>query len=241
VTVSLVTNLTGPYTTSTSLNSQSTYSCQAPIIDLPSFSSNLSHKSIKRQNDLIYISTSITINCMSLSNVKQWNIYKIENQNEKLIQIQDNPTINYAELVLQPKTLDYGLYRFVFTVTMVNTGVSNSIETYIQIIPSGLILSTLKLSQPMYGGRIEISRGLNQKIEFNPFLFTYDIDSVAVITSLTFKYACHIKDSNITNGYPQMAVTNQTVYLDDIKQNSSLKYLDHCFNASGKKFNHCFV
>jgi hypothetical protein len=33
-----------------------------------------------------------------------------------------------------------------------------------------------------------------------------------------------------------MPVTNQTVYLDDIKQNSSLKYLDKCFNSSSKYF-----
>jgi hypothetical protein len=114
------------------------------------------------------------------------------------------------------------------------TGQQCQIDTFVQIIPSGLVLSTLRLSQPMYGGRIEITRGLNQKIEFNPFLFTYDIDALAVITSLTFKYACQIIDSNIPSGYPQLPGNNQMVYLDDIKQNSSLKNLDRCFNLSSK-------
>jgi hypothetical protein len=238
MTFSLATNSSGSYKTSTLLKTQSTSSsCQAPIIDLTGFSSNITQQTIKRHNDLIYISASITINCMSLSNVKQWTIFKIENLNEKKIQIQNNPTLNYAELVLQPKTLSYGLYRFVFTVTMLNIDVSKSIDTFIQIIPSGLVLSTLKLSQPMFGGRIEIYRGLNQPILFSPFLFTYDIDAIAVITSLTFKYTCQLIDSNIPSGYPQLPGTNQTVYLDGIKQNSSHKYLDLCFNASSKKIN----
>jgi hypothetical protein len=114
------------------------------------------------------------------------------------------------------------------------TGQQCQIYSFIQIIPSGLVLSTLKLSHPMFGGRIEITRGLYQAIPFDPFLFTYDIDSVAVISTLTFKYACQIIDSNIPSGYPQMPGTNQMVYLDDVKENSSLKYLDHCFNSSSK-------
>ena len=110
--------------------------------------------------------------------------------------------------------------------------ISNQKEAFLQIVPSGLVLSTLKLSQPMYGGTIKIKRGLNQSIEFNPYLFTYDIDSVAVISTLPFKYACQIIDSNIEQGYPQSSETNQIIYLDTIQQNSSLKHLDSCFNSS---------
>jgi hypothetical protein len=205
-----------------------------------SFSSGFAQPTLKKRNELIDIITVSTIVCPYLSTLKQWTIYKIENQTEKQIQLQNNPTINYDELVLQPSTLDYGLFRVYYTFTMLysdHQSVTSSLEAFIQIIPSGLVLSTLKLSQPMYGGQIEIFRGLNQKIEFNPFLFTYDIDSIAVITSLTFKYACQIKDSNIPSGYPQMLSTNQMVYLDDIKQNPFLKYLDQCFNSSSDNFN----
>ena len=123
---------------------------------------------------MIDIVTSTKLLCPSLSNVKQWTIYKLTGQNEQEIQIKNNPTLNYAELVLQPQTLDYGLYRFVFTVTMLNTAQQGQANAFLQIIPSGLVLSTLKQSQPMFGGRIEIYRGVNQKIDFNPFLFTYD-------------------------------------------------------------------
>jgi hypothetical protein len=110
------------------------------------------------------------------------------------------------------------------------TTLSSQIDTFVKIIPSGLVLSTLSLNQPMYGGKIEISRGQQQSIAFNPFLFSYDIDSIAVITSLTFKYACQVIDSNVEQGYPTLPGTNQTIHLSDIIQNTNLISFDKCFN-----------
>jgi hypothetical protein len=123
---------------------------------------------------------------------------------EKQIYLYTNPTLAYAELVLQPQTLSYGLYRIVFTATQIFSNstekLSKSIDTFIEIIPSGLVISSLKLSQPMYGGTVEITRGSNQSIQFNPYLFSYDIDEVAVITELKFEYSCQIvnREINVT-------------------------------------------
>ena len=183
------------------------------------------------------------INCnATLSNQKQWLIYSVDESTgldlqQITISSQNNPTLNYAEFVIQPQTFSYGLYRFVFKATMTNVVSSKSIEistqidTYVKIIPSGLVLSTLSLSKPMYGGTIEIERGWNQTIQFNPFLYTYDIDSVCVITSLSFKYACQIIDSNVEQGYPHKSGTNQTIYLDEFKFNSGLSQLLKCFDS----------
>ena len=155
---------------------------------------------------------------------------------EQEIILKNNPTLNYAELILQPKTLEYGLYRIVITiVTKLNeSSFSISNDTFIQITPSGLVLSTLKQSQPMFGSAIEISRGLNQTIEFDPFLFTYDIDMLAVITSLTFKYTCQKVVSNIPQGFPKIPATKDIVHLNEIKMNSSLMIIEKCFSSIGK-------
>ena len=179
--------------------------------------------------------STIYIQCSSsLLNQKEWTIYQVINvEKEQQIFINNNPTLNYADLVLQPQTLSYGLYRIVFTVKMANIVFSNLAFTYIRIIPSGLVLSSLKLSQPMYGGTIEITRGQNQQIQFDPYLFTYDIDNVVVITSLTFKYACQLIESNIAHGYPLQPGTNETIYLDEFKTNPSLSQLNTCFNSTG--------
>ena len=134
---------------------------------------------------------------------------------------------------MQPKTFSLGLYRFVFTLTMLNpdgTTLTSQVDTFVNIIPSGLLLSTLSLSQPMYGGSIEISRGQAQPISFNPFLFSYDLDAIAVITTLSFKYACEVIDSNVEKGYPVLSGTNTSIYLSDIIQNSNLIGYEKCFN-----------
>ena len=194
---------------------------------------------IQTKSDLFSLSGITTINCnTSLSNQKKWLIYKVDEITgqdlEQITQsLKNNPTIDYAELVIQPQTLTYGLYRFVFTSSM-NDMTSSQIDTFVKIIPSGLVLSTLSLSQPMYGGTIEITRGWNQSIKFNPFLNTYDIDSVAVITSLSFKYSCQIIDSNVEQGYPQMPGTNKTIYLNEFKSNQNLISFLKCFKSLGK-------
>ena len=148
---------------------------------------------------------------------------------ETQIILSANPTLSYAELVLQPQILSYGLYRIVFTASTVlfnsTNKLSNSIDTFIEIIPSGLVISSLRLSKPMYGGTIEITRGSNQSIQFDPYLFTYDIDRTAVITSLKFEYTCQIVNQ----------VINATVRYDS---------LDTCFNETNdglENFIFCFV
>ena len=72
------------------------------------------------------------------------------------------------------------------------------------------------------------------KIEFDPFLNTFDIDSVAVITSLKFKYSCQLIDSNLEMGYPSVPGSNQTIiHLDEFKTNNSLLSYLSCFNSTG--------
>jgi hypothetical protein len=175
---------------------------------------------------------------------KQWNLFKIvkqmnnQNDHEQSILIKNNPTFTNQDLVLQPQTLDYGLYRFYFSVTFKSNSLTNinmstlNLDTFLSIIPSGLVLSTLKLSQPMFGGTIEITRGTNQSIDFDPFLFTYDIDSKAVITSLSFKYSCQIvNDQGETIGLVNDSNTNIT-YLDTItikQQKSANPMTKTCF------------
>jgi len=156
-----------------------------------------------------------------LVNLKEWSIFTANNMtgiDGKQIYLNTNPTLTYAELVLQPQTLSYGLYRIVFTATQILSNstekLSNSIDTFIEIIRSGLVLSSLKLSKPMYGGTIEITRGSSQSIQFDPYLFTYDIDGVAVITNLKFEYSCQI--------------VNQATINATVRANT----LDTCFNGT---------
>jgi len=216
------------------------FKCQNPTINIISRQALFRNATVYKKSDFVNIVSSTKIICnLSTSNHKQWEIYLVSELNgldKQQIHIVNNPTLNFAELVLQPNSLNYGIYRIVYSVTM--SGTSNSvftsqIDTFIQIFPTGLVISALKSSQPIYGGTIEITRGFDQKIEFDPFINSFDIDSVAVMTSLTFKYSCQIIDSNTQNGYPLIPGTTQLIYLDDFKQSSSLASLNTCFNGAG--------
>ena len=221
-------------------------------MDIQSRSSNSSQPMTKHYKEQITLVGLISLGIKSDLSVykKQWDINKIvklstinQNDQEQSILIKNNPTLTNQDLVLQPQTLDYGLYRIYFSVTFKSNSLTNIImstineDTFLSIIPSGLVLSTLKLSQPMYGGTIEITRGLNQSIDFDPFLFTYDIDSKAVITSLSFKYSCQIvNDQGETIGLVNDSNTNIT-YLDTIKQQKSVNPMhSSCFNSTGESY-----
>jgi hypothetical protein len=180
---------------------------------------------------MIVIKGLIIIKCNStLLNERQWYIYKLNeatgNQDESPIKLMNNPTLNNADLVIQPNSLDYGLYRFVFNVKMLNTSLETQIETFLRIEHTGLVISSLRQRQPMYGGMIEITRGSNQTITFDPFLYSYDLDQIAVISTLKFRYKCQLIESNIQQGFSEF-------YLDEFKSNSSLKPFEKCFNSTG--------
>ena len=133
-------------------------------------------------------------------------------------------------LVIQPQTLSYGVYRVSFTLT----ASSSQIDTYIKIVPTGLVISALKSKQPMYGGTIQITRGVSETIEFNPLINSYDLDGQAVISSLSFKYACQIIDSNIQQAYPVYTNTSQIITLDQFQANSFLAPLLKCFSSTSE-------
>ena len=179
------------------------------------------------------------MNCNStLSNQKLWTLSSVDTTRNltQEITLSNNPTINYAELVLLPNSLAYGLYFLKYSVSINSGTLSSNAFTYLQINPSGLVLSSLKLSSPMYGGTIEISRGQAQSIGFDPFVFSYDKDNLAVISSLSFKYSCQVIDSGIAGGYPTNPDTYELIYLDQFKENFNLSSLDTCFNSSDKYF-----
>ena len=190
----------------------------------------------KKYNDLIIIIGLISVSkstnqTQNIIQKKQWTIFKVDNSSsgqETEIQIKNNPTLNYAELVLQPQTLDYATYHICFSVTFKlneNNLTMLSVDTYLRVNASGLALSTLKLNLPMYGGMIEITRGLNQTIDFDPFLFTYDIDGKAVVTQMSFRYTCQLVIDGVT-------LASNSIYLDEAAKSKSLS--SSCFSSLGR-------
>ena len=182
------------------------FDCQPPSVDIINRSPLFYQPSLCSKNQMIVLETNLTLSCgNNLNNVKQWTIYQINPKTGDLlnqIHMLDNPTFQYSELVIQPGILSYGLYQFTYNVTMEGSIFSSQVEHYIKIVPSGIVVFSMK------GGIAEITRGLSQTIVLNPLKYSYDVDKITTPDKLIFKYYCQSVDNGIPNGYPMSSFTD---------------------------------
>ena len=159
---------------------------------------------------MIALTSQTTINCSSSADSTiQWYIYRVNNvtgnpTSQIVIDPSVNPTVNYANLVIQPGSLSYGLYMFVYSVTMnFNSIYTNQVATYIQVNPSGILVSSLYGSPA--GGIYETSRGTGQSIQLNPVQYSSDIDALVQMKNLNFYFYCQVINNGAPYGYPQIS------------------------------------
>ena len=204
--------------------------CHNPILDIHQRALSFRTPAVLKRNDLITLIGITSLNCnIMLSNQKEWLIFKLSETNGNAVQqimVMNNPTFNNAELVLQPNSLDYGVYQIVYSVTMLiadkTVAYNSRIDTFLKIVPSGLVISALYMSQSNGASTIDITRGTQQTIDFNPFLNSYDIDEIVSVNSLQFKYYCQL----VANGVSQGSQIDLKLYKAD---NSSLGANQTCF------------
>lgn len=197
--------------------------CEIPTLDISNRSEYFYQPKKYSRSDTIVFSAVTVLNCSSgLSNTKQWSLYRIDpSTGSQLGQVSlaSNPSASYAELVISPNTLGYNLYKAVYQVSMsFNSIYTNQIETYFQIAPAGLVISTLYGAPG--GGTFETSRGIGQSIQLDPVSYSYDIDAVVQMKSLRFLYYCQVIDNGVAAGYPQLFY-NQNLDLLTTKTNYS--------------------
>lgn len=236
-----VTNSFGSSRVSTSVNVLSAMiDCQSPVVDIEKKSPLFYSPTVYKKNELFSLIGSISLACnISAQNKKEWILYKIDESTGSIqytVSLLNNPTTEYAELVVQPNSLSYGLYMFRFKVTMLNTnnGVfEGQVESYVKVIPSGIVLSSLESARIPSGGTYELTIGAQQEVRFNPFVFTYDVDAVARIDLLEFKYYCQVVEFGVEVGYPMRSL-NEMVDLGSF-YNGMFPMRDNvtCFDSSG--------
>lgn len=111
--------------------------------------------------------------------------------------------MNYDQLVLQPSTLSYGLYKLVFQVSMTFSSIYTSqVFSYILVKPSGLIIMSVYGSTG--GGTYQMALGLSQTLKLDPRSFSDDLDNLVNFNSLNFTFKCRVIDAGVTYGYPQL-------------------------------------
>ena len=140
-----------------------------------------------------------------------------------------NPTSKQSGIVIQPLSLLYGLYQFVYNVVLTATTPNGTItappvqlSSYVRIVPTGI-------SVYVFPQRLRlINRGLNDSIPFEPRTYSFDLDNLTDTSRLTYTYTCEIVDNGLDMGNVQsLGRTNGTVVYG----------ASFCFNTSGKFIN----
>ena len=184
-----------------------------------------------KRSEFIDVLAEVSLVCdVSLTNTKAWTIFSInplDGTQLESISLENNPTLSYAELVIQPNTLAYGLYRLNFKITL--QGIfSSDINHYIKIIPTGLTI------MPLFGGAVEINIGSSQQLELNPVSYSIDNDGLLSFNQLQFKFYCQIQDNGVQMGYLTKSL-NKKIDLMELKTDLNLNNSNTtCFNDSGR-------
>lgn len=120
------------------------------------------------------------INCAStLSNTKWWTVVEVDSNTGddiRVIDISANPTRYNAELSMDKRFLDYGVYRITYFMSMHSTAFTggevfaSEVSTYIRVIESPIVVKVFA------GGVTKIRKGHETTITLSPGSNSYDPD-----------------------------------------------------------------
>ena len=145
------------------------------------------------------------------------------------IDLTSNPTSSSTELLIRENTLEFGLYHFHLKVIVIfntNKNVTNTDETFIEIIPTGLAVFALE------NGVSSTLIGSQQALTLSPGVFTKDMDEIITSDKLTFKFYC-----KTINSYSKNEISS-SIDLAIYKNNATLELIRNqtCFGSKSELF-----
>jgi hypothetical protein len=147
---------------------------------IPSASTLSSPIEFQRSQDF-YIVSIIQLNCnVSLSTITQWTIKNCSSICSYQMSMDSTIITTLSELYIPSRTLSYGTYELMLTVTMVNLILlTTSTSVYVRITPSGITANLIQLGTSM------ITRGHEQDLILNPGTYSVDPDENTFNTSVS--------------------------------------------------------
>ena len=111
----------------------------------------------------------------------------------KVVDLSNNPSTSSSELYIPENTLFYGLYEVLYEVNVTMTAFpyinfTNSAKSYFKIVPTGLAINGIE------NGVTSLFIGSNQEFYLTPANYSYDLDELADLSSLNYKYYCRTID-----------------------------------------------
>lgn len=125
-----------------------------------------------RRTQDFYISSSIELGCdISLAIVTQWTIINCTLNCSNSVVLDPTVFTTFSELYIPSRTLPFGIYQLMLTVSMVaQPRQMASAFTYVQITPSGITANLVQYGTSM------ITRGHDQDLILNPGIHSIDLD-----------------------------------------------------------------
>jgi hypothetical protein len=213
----------------------SNFNCKRPDLDIKNRASNFFNPLVIKRSKRFSVIGITKLDCeVTLKNTKKWLVYEINpftGLNTRSVNLTYIISSFSAEIYISSNFLDYGTYRFIYQVTMNGDANSftDSVESFIKIVPSGMAIF------PLSGGMKEISIGIEQSIDLDPGKYSYDFDNLLSGTELTYKYYCRM----IVDGEPKEFPSDYYQHWIDLQQikdtNISIQTIQSniCFNNSG--------
>lgn len=155
--------------------------CVSPIIALiPSASSSVPTQ-FQRSQDFSIVSI-IELNCnISLSINTKWTINKCINSTcVSQIHVDQSVVTTFSELFIPARSLNYGIYEFKLTVTMIAVpNLTTSALTYVKITQSSIQANLIQFDTSM------ITQGDQQNFILDPGTFSIDPDTTMFNASVS--------------------------------------------------------
>ncbi len=135
-----------------------------------------------RRNQDFFISSYLQLNCNnSLSTITQWTIYNCTSFCSTPIQVGQMIVTTLSELFIPARTLAYGTYQLILTVSMtVAPHLNSSASAYVRITPSGITANLVQYGTSM------ITSGSRQDLLLDPGTFSVDPDATIFNASVSF-------------------------------------------------------
>lgn len=107
---------------------------------------------------------------------------------------------------------------------------TDTAQTYFEVAPTGIAIASLPGT--LAGGTFEQTIGTNQTILLDPVTYSYDLDSLANISALSFKFYCKVIDNGVEYDYPQLFYGVNLDLLTLLNNYSSNQNIQQFFNPN---------
>ena len=207
--------------------------CYQPELNLQKKSKNASSLPKILRSSLFSIPSIANFYCnTSFTSRYIWSARKLNKSNLELVKeidLTSNPTSSSAELLIKENKLEFGLYHFHLQVIVIfntNKNVTNTDETFIEIIPTGLAVFALE------NGVSSTLIGSQQALTLSPSVFTKDMDEIITPDKLAFKFYC-----KTINPYSKNEISS-SIDLATYKNNATLDFIRNqtCFGSKSELF-----